>query len=86
MLGRVSIWRSKVPLHEVVKAKLGLDWRLQDFEDARPMRYLQGKLQTRSRINLRARSMLQSTKLEGMGDPFDIRHRAIGFGVCPAGF
>lgn len=33
------------------------------------MRYLQGELQTRSRISPKQRSMFQSTKMEEMVDP-----------------
>ena len=73
---------SESPLHEAVKVKPGLCWRPQDVRDAKK------KLQTECGTSPRERSVLQSTKLEGVGDmksplTSDIEMQNL---VCPASF
>jgi hypothetical protein len=50
-----------------VKVMPGLPWRPQDERDARAMGYLSRKLLTGSGTSLRERSVLQTTKLKGVG-------------------
>ena len=52
-------------MHKTVKEKPGSPWRLQDVGDVRAMGYLQRK---GGGTNPRERSVLQSTKLTGVGD------------------
>lgn len=90
----VPVWRPGEPLHEAVKVKPGFWWRPQDVGDDRtlPWDICWGQLPKENGTSPKERSMLQSTKLEGVGDLksylsfFDTRCRATGFGVCPAGF
>ena len=64
------------PLNEAMKLKARLLWRPQNVRVARAIGYLLRKLLTGNGTSQRARSMLQSTELNRVGDLecFDIRH------------
>lgn len=76
---RVSLHRvSERPLCEAGKVKPGLPWRSQSVGNARAMPDLPGKLQTRYGTSQRKSSVLQSKKLNKVGnlkEHFDIRQR-----------
>lgn len=61
----VPEWR---PLYEVVTLTPGLPWRTQDVGDTRAMVYLSRKAANREWNSPKERSVLQSTKLTGVGD------------------
>ena len=56
------------PLCETVKVKPGLPWRPQDVGEIKVVRTCQGELLTGSGTSPPVRSVLQFTKLEGVGE------------------
>ena len=56
------------PLNEGMKVKLGLTWRPQDVGSTRAVGNLLRRAITGSGTSPRKRSVLQSTKLKGVGD------------------
>lgn len=72
------------PLHEAVKVKPGLHWRLRDVRGARAVGYLPERPAYRAQ---------NQTKREGCfrdeakpSKPLDFKHRTVGSGVCLAQF
>jgi hypothetical protein len=55
---------SERPLHETVKAKSGLHWRLQDVRGARAMGYCQGELHTGTQA--KKEKYVTAAELEGV--------------------
>lgn len=56
------------PLDEAVKVNLGLLWRPQDVIDARVVGHLSRKAAIREWNQSKRETLLQSTKLKGVGD------------------